>query len=159
MTTTTSDQQLISRRTIGAAPAVIFALLSDPVRHHETTPGDWVRDAVSTEPITEVGQVFVMNMFNTGAGGHYVMHNRVAVLDHDRAIAWDPGQPDEDGNERVGGWRWRYDLQPNGSGTDVTLTYDWSSVPQQLKDVLDFPPFAPDFLDESLAALDRAVTG
>jgi len=159
MTTATDGQQLVGRRTIGATPAAIFALRSDPRRHHETTPADWVRDAISTEPITSVGQVFAMNMFNVGAGGDYVMHNRVAILDQDRTIAWDPGQPDEQGNERVGGWRWRYDLEPNGSGTDVTLTYDWSATPQSLKDVINFPPFPPDFLDQSLAALDRAVTG
>ena len=159
MTTTTHDQQLVSRRTIAATPAAIFALLSDPRRHHETTPGDWVRDAVSTDSITGVGQVFVMNMFNVGAGGDYVMHNRVAVFEPDRAIAWDPGQPDEHGNERVGGWRWRYDLQPNAAGTEVTLTYDWSSTPEVLRAVINFPPFPPEFLDESLAALDRAVTG
>lgn len=158
MTSTINDQQLVSRRRIDATPAAIFALLSDPARHHETTPGDWVRDAVTSEPITAAGQIFAMNMFLDKAGGHYVMHNRVAVFDQDRTIAWEPGQPDEDGNERIGGWRWRYDLQPNGAGTEVTLTYDWSATPQPLRDVISFPPFGPQFLDDSLAALDRAVT-
>jgi len=34
-----------------------------------------------------------------------------------------------------GGWAWRYDLAPLGpSETEVTLTYDWSAVPQFIRE-------------------------
>lgn len=149
--------QLASSRTINAPASAIFSLLSDPTRHPETEPGDWVRSARTHEPITGVGQVFGMNMFHP-TSGDYVMANVVSVYEPDQAIAWDPGQPDEEGNPKVGGWRWRYDLHPSGNGTDVTLTYDWSGVSPQLEQQISFPVFGPDFLGDSLAALERAVT-
>ncbi|QGN32308.1 SRPBCC family protein [Microlunatus sp. Gsoil 973] len=158
MTQTVNEQQLARRRVIKAPASAIFTVLADPSRHQDTTPEDWVRDAVTPEPITGVDQVFVINMFHINAGGHYVMHNRVAVFEQDRAIAWDPGQPDQDGNPQVGGWRWRYDLEPRDDGTEVTLTYDWSACLPPLRDAIRFPPFGPEFLDASLAALERAVT-
>jgi hypothetical protein len=152
-----SRDQMSRSRTISAPPQMIFAVLSDPSRHQDTEPGDWVRDAVDPEPIKGVDQVFAMNMFHPRAGGDYVMHNRVAVFEQDRTIAWDPGRPDEQDNLRFGGWQWRYDLRPDSDGTRVTLTYDWSACPQPLRDAIGFPPFGPEFLDDSLAALDRAV--
>jgi hypothetical protein len=88
------------------------------------------------------------------------MANRVEVIDPPRAIAWQPGQgPDQrgylmGGNELAfGGWVWRYDLEPAGPGrTQVTLTYDWSGVPPQMRDI-EFPPFGVDHLDNSLKNL------
>lgn len=154
-----SELSMSASRIIAAPAKMIFAVLADPRRHKETEPGDWVRDAITKDPITGVGQVFKMNMFHPGAGGDYVMHSRVTVFEPDRSIAWDPGQPDEHGNPRVGGWRWRYDLEPREDGTVVTLTYDWSACPPALRDAIGLPPFGPEFLDASLAALDRAVTG
>ena len=68
-----TTERLIATRTIAAAPAKVFAVIADPTRHKDTEPGDWVRDAVTTEPITATGQIFVMNMFLDFAGGHYVI--------------------------------------------------------------------------------------
>lgn len=154
-----SAERLVVTRTVAAPPAEIFAVLADPSRHHETEPGDWVRDAVSTAPITGTGQVFVVNMYLERAGGHYVMHNLVTDFEPDRTIAWQPGQLDDTGTVVPGGWSWRYDLAPAGDGTDVTLTYDWTGTPQSFRDSIGgMPPFGEDFLAASLAALDRAVT-
>ena len=155
----TTDECWVVTRTIAATPGQIFAVLSDPSRHQDTEPGDWVRDAIDTEPITRTGQIFAMNMFLERIGGPYVMHNLVTAFDPDRAIGWAPGRLDDAGNHRPGGWTWRYDLVPNGAGTDVTLTYDWSATPQKFRDeVGNPPPFEKQFLDDSLAALDRTVT-
>ena len=47
---------------------------------------------------------------------------------------------------------------PNGAGTDVTLTYDWSATPQKFRDEIgNLPPFEMQFLKDSLGALDRSV--
>ena len=155
----TTDECWVVTRTIAATPGQIFAVLSDPSRHQDTEPGDWVRDAIDTEPITRTGQIFAMNMFLERIGGPYVMHNVVIAFEEDRAIAWAPGQLDDAGNHQPGGWTWRYDLVPNRAGTDVTLTYDWSATPQKFRDeVGNPPPFEKQFLDDSLAALDRTVT-
>jgi hypothetical protein len=39
----------------------------------------------------------------------------------------------------------------------VTLTYDWSAVPSHIREYLQFPPFAPDHLDNSLQHLSDLV--
>ena len=55
---------------------------------------------------------------------------------------------------QFGGWIWRYDLKPVGqSETDVQLSYDWSAVPQYLREHIQFPPFESAHLDNSLSHL------
>ena len=153
-----SDPRYEVTRTIAASPEAVFAVLSDPSRHHDTEPGDWVRDAVAPEPITAAGQIFAMNMYLTQIGGDYVTHNLVNVFDRNRAIGWLTGRLDDEGNHVPGGWFWRYDLVANGDGTDVTLTYDWTDTPQEFRDqVGGMPPFPADYLAASLAALERTV--
>ncbi|HEX7351380.1 SRPBCC family protein [Brachybacterium sp.] len=147
-------------RTVGADPSAVFALLADPARHHETEPTDWVRGPLEADPapLTEVGQVFGIEMFHKNANGRYDMHNRVIALEPGRTIAWLPGQYGPDGTWGSGGWSWRYDLAPEGEGTRVTLTYDWGEVPAPLREEFGLPPFPPSFLEQSLAALEKAVT-
>lgn len=165
MTAADTDQdRYVVSRTIAAPPSAVFALLTDPARHPETEPTDWVRGPLEAEPapITEVGQVFGMEMFHVNAGGRYDMHNRVIALEPERTVAWEPGQYSPDGELDTGGWTWRYDLAPadgTGTGTEVTLTYDWSRVPSVLREEFSLPPFPPAFLEDSLAALERALTG
>jgi hypothetical protein len=157
-----TNERYVVTRTIAATPTAVFAVLADPTRHKETEPGDWVRDAVDSTPITAAGQVFAMNMFLDQAGGDYVTHNRVTAFEPDRAIAWSTGSLTESGEHRPGGWWWRYDLAPSATSadsTDVTLTYDWTGTPQAFRDqVGGMPPFEETFIEQSLAALDRAVT-
>jgi hypothetical protein len=145
-------------RTIAATPAKIFAVLVDPTCHKDTEPGDWVRDAIDDAPLTAVGQMFAMNMFFE-PGGHYVVHNVVTAFEQNRTIAWLPGQLDETGTHSPGGWWWRYDLMPTANGTDVTVTYDWSETSQYFRDVVGVPVFGADFIEASLATLERTVTG
>ncbi|QLL05298.1 SRPBCC family protein [Mycobacterium vicinigordonae] len=156
-----SVDRFVATRTIAASPAEIFAVLSDPARHHSTEPGDWVRDAVDSKLITGNGQLFAMNMHfdRPDVDADYVSHNLVTVYERESAIAWMTGQLDDAGNHRAGGWFWRYDLAPDGDGTEVRLTYDWSATPQEFRDEIGgMPPFAADYLDASLASLERAVT-
>ena len=57
-----------------------------------------------------------------------------------------------------GGWIWRYDLAPLGpSETEVRLSYDWSAVPEVVRQQGQFPPFSPDHLDNSLTRLAELV--
>jgi hypothetical protein len=155
-----SDERWVVTRTITATPAEIFAVLADPARHKDTEPGDWVRDAIDPKQITGTGQIFAMNMFLERIGGPYVMHNLVTEFEKDIAIAWSPGRLDDAGNHQPAGWTWRYDIAPNGAGTEVTLTYDWSGTPQKFRDEVGTPPpFESQFLVDSLGALDRAVQG
>lgn len=152
-------EQLVVTHVVPATPDVIFAVLADPSRHHDTEPGDWVRDAIDAAPITAVGQVFGMNMHLDMLGGDYVMHNEVTEFEPDRVIAWMPGTTTDEGRLQTGGWTWHYRLEPTDGGTAVTLTYDWSRTPPQTRAGLPaLPPFGRGFLHRSLDALERAVT-
>ncbi|MGB3169558.1 MAG: ATPase [Rhodococcus sp. (in: high G+C Gram-positive bacteria)] len=156
----TDRECLVVSRTMATTPDAVFAVLADPTRHHETEPGDWVRSAVDTDPITAMGQVFAINMFIEAAGGHYVMHNLVTAYVQDRTIAWLPGARTDGADIEYGGWWWRYDLTPHETGTVVTLTYDWTDTPDATRAEIGGLPSVPEsFLAASLAALESSVTG
>ena len=73
-------------------------------------------------------------------------------------ISGEPGCAVGDGTLRFGGWTWRYDLTPDGpSNTAVTLTYDWSAVPDAIREHIGFPPTPPEHLGNSLAHLAGLV--
>lgn len=155
---TADTERYVVTHTIAARPDEIFAVLADPTRHHDTEPGDWVRDAKDAAPITGTGQIFAMNMFLTQAGGDYITYNLVNVFDKDRAIGWMPSQLDDAGNHAPDGWSWRYDLAPHADRTDVTLTYDWSGTSQDFRErVGAMPIFPEDYLAASLATLERHI--
>src|SRR5699024_12627223 len=108
---------------------------------------------------TQWGQQFGMPMHFEQTGNDYHMWNTVTVLEPSRAIAWAPGYHDDNGDLAMGGHVWRYALQPEGQSTRVSLTYDWTDMPQALRDGIGgMPPFDAEFLHESLAALDRSVS-
>ena len=86
------------------------------------------------------------------------MTNRVEVLVSPSAISWKPGYDAGDGSLGFGGSIWRYGLTPGEpSETEVTLSYDWSAVPDLLRQRIGFPPFPPDHLNNSLAHLAKLV--
>ncbi|NOQ59418.1 SRPBCC domain-containing protein [Mycolicibacterium fortuitum] len=141
--------------TVNAPAETVFAVLADPTTHQAIDGTGWVRESLDGKPLTDVGQVFRMAMYHDNFGGmHYEMANRVEVFEPPRAIAWLPGQGADDTNLEFGGWIWRYDLEPLGDDrTEVTLTYDWSAVPQALREHIEFPPFGRQHLDNSLKHL------
>ena len=148
---------------INAPAQAIFAVLADPVTHAAIDGTGWVCEAVDSQPLTAAGQVFRMGMYHPGhPDGNYQTANRVQVFDPPRAISWEPGYDAGDGSLRFGGWIWRYDLAPAApsgpSGTTVTLTYDWSAVPESVRLRIGIPPFPPDHLRDSLARLAGLVT-
>jgi uncharacterized protein YndB with AHSA1/START domain len=157
----TMADETVSATTIINAPAeAIFAVLADPVKHTAIDGTGWIREPLDSQPLAAAGQVFRMAMYHANhPDGNYQMANRVQVFDPPRAISWEPGQEAGDGSLRFGGWIWRYDLAPAGpSGTKVTLCYDWSAVPDFLREHIAFPPFPPDHLGNSLARLAGLVT-
>jgi hypothetical protein len=140
---------------IDAPPDVIFGVLADPTKHAAIDGTGWVCEPLDLEPLTAPGQMFRMAMYHPKhPDGGYQMSNRVQVFDPPLAISWEPGHYADDGNIRYGGWVWRYDLVGIGLGrTEVKLTYDWSEVPDSIREYLHFPPFGPDHLGNSLAHL------
>jgi uncharacterized protein YndB with AHSA1/START domain len=146
-----------------AAPAErVFAVLADPTTHAAIDGTGWVQESVTRAPLTEVGQIFRMDMHHSGhPNGDYRVVNRVEVFDAPRAIGWITGYEKDDGEFEFGGWLWRYDLRPLGpSATEVTLRYDWSGVPQFVRDRgIQFPPFGPEHLPNSLRHLADLTAG
>jgi len=157
------DETLSVARTIDAPAEAIFTVLADPAKHAAIDGTGWVREPLDSQHLTEAGQLFRMAMYNDNVpGGHYRMVNRVQVFDPPRAISWEPGTETGDGKLRFVGHIWRYDLAPAGpSSTEVTLSYEWSAVPDSLRQRLPFtfPPFAQDHLTNSLAHLADLATG
>ena len=148
-----TQEHVSATLTIAAAAARVFAVLADPAAHSAIDGTGWVQEAADRAPLTEVGQIFRMDMYHPGhPDGNYQMANKVQVLDPPRAIGWVPGtDTGDDGHLEFGGWTWRYDLVPLGpSETEVTLTYDWSAVPQRIRAYIQFPPFGPEHLTRSL---------
>ncbi|MBC6451187.1 SRPBCC family protein [Actinokineospora xionganensis] len=150
---TAVDQERVSATLTVAAPAArVFAVLADPTTHCRIDGTGWVREPVDRATLTEVGQLFRMEMRHAKhPNGDYQVANKVHVLDHPRTIGWLTGQEKDDGQLEFGGWIWRYDLEPLGpSDTEVTLTYDWSAVPPFIREYIQFPPFGPQHLINSL---------
>ncbi|NKE63259.1 polyketide cyclase [Lentzea sp. PSKA42] len=153
------DQESVSATLTFAVPAErVFAVLADPTTHAAIDGTGWVQDVVDRAPLTEAGQVFRMAMHHADhPDGDYRTANKVAVIDPPHAIGWLTGYEKDDGELGFGGWIWRYDLERRGpSETEVTLTYDWSAVPQSIREYIEFPPFGPDHLANSLRNLAAA---
>jgi hypothetical protein len=155
-----ADDRLSATTIINASAEVIFVVLADPAKHAAIDGTGWVCEPLDSKPLTAVGQVFRMAMYHPNhPDGNYQMANRVQIFDPPSAIAWEPGQDNDDGGLRFGGWVWRYDLTPAGpSDTKVTLSYDWSAVPDLLRQHIGFPPFPADHLGNSLAHLAELVS-
>jgi uncharacterized protein YndB with AHSA1/START domain len=152
---TVADENVSVTLTVAVPVARVFAVLADPTTHPAIDGTGWVQEAVDRTPLIETGQIFRMDMYHPNhPKRNYQMVNKVQVLDPPHAIGWRPGSRNDDGDLDFGGWTWRYDLAPLGpSETEVTLTYDWSAVPQSVRERIPFPPFGPDHLTNSLQHL------
>jgi uncharacterized protein YndB with AHSA1/START domain len=150
------DQENVSATLTFAVPAErVFAVLADPTTHAAIDGTGWVAESVDRAPLTEAGQIFRMAMYHRNhPDGDYQTVNKVVVYDRPLAIGWMTGGETDDGHIEFGGWIWRYDLAPLGPAeTEVTLTYDWSAVPGFRREYIQFPPFGPDHLGNSLRHL------
>ena len=144
--------------TIEASAEEVFAVLADPTRHRAIDGTGWVQDAEDVQPLSWGGQIFRMGMFHADhPDGHYEICNEVTAFDPPTAVAWKPGYIAADGELTFGGWIWRYDVTECTAGVDVRLTYDWSQAGPEARAILDFPPFPPDHLSNSLAHLVELV--
>ncbi|QEN12425.1 polyketide cyclase [Mycolicibacterium sp. ELW1] len=152
---------LIVATTIDAPAVAVFGVLADPNTHQDIDGTGWVREPLDDgRALTEAGQIFRIAMYHDNhPDKHYEMANQVTVLEPGRVIGWAPGGLAEDGSIELGGWTWRYDLEPLGDEqTRVTLTYDWSGATPEIRKNIVFPPFPVSHLDNSLANLGKLAT-
>jgi uncharacterized protein YndB with AHSA1/START domain len=155
-----TTERLSATETISAPADRIFAMLADPSTHAAIDGTGWVRGETADGVLSREGQIFRMSMYHPKhPDKNYQTDNRITVYEPARAIAWQTG-PAVDGEEfRPGGWVWRYDLTPAGTGTRVELSYDWSAVSAEVREYLSFPPFPPEHLSNSLRHLAKLADG
>lgn len=155
MTTRVGEESVNATLTVAVPAARVFEVLADPTAHAAIDGTGWVQASVDQAPLTAVGQIFRMDMHHADhPDGDYQVVNKVVVLDAPQVIGWLTGYQKGDGELVFGGWIWRYDLVALGpSETGVTLTYDWSAVPQSAREYIQFPPFGPEHLPNSLRHL------
>lgn len=154
------DETVSATIAIDASAETVFALLADPSRHAEIDGTGRVRESLDGERLTGSGQVFRVDMYHENhPDGCYEMANEVLAFERPSSISWRPGYESAPRGElEFGGWVWRYDLIPLTSDqTEVTLSYDWSAVGPVPRQHLQFPPFAPDHLANSLIHLAAMV--
>jgi uncharacterized protein YndB with AHSA1/START domain len=140
--------------TVAASPDQVFELLSDPTRHGEFDATGMVGLPATPARLTQVGQVFVMNMTYRSDGHveHYQSDNHVCALEPGRAIAWATANR---GGAPLG-WLWRYEVEPVAEGATVTLTYDWTNTPPENVRRFGVPLVDTSGLARSLQLLSRA---
>lgn len=102
-------------RFIAAAPHEVFELLANPAMHPVIDGSGTVRAPSGQAQRLALGSEFGMQM---RLGVPYRISNTVVEFEQDRLIAW----------RHFSGHRWRYELEPDGSGTTVRETWDASRL-------------------------------
>jgi uncharacterized protein YndB with AHSA1/START domain len=151
-----SETSISASRTIDAAAEDIFHVLTNPERHAELDGSGMVVSDDKTDRIMQVGDVFTMNMNAEAMGGDYKTDNHVVGYEENKLLAWRTAPA----GEEPPGWEWVWELTPRERTlTEVTVTYDWSSVTD--KNVLEqitFPVVDEEALESSLSNLAAAVS-
>ncbi len=132
----------VSRSVVIDAPAdQIFAVLADPRRHADFDGSGSVKSAIKGPEQLTLGDRFGMKM---KLGIPYVITNEIVEFTQDRLIGW----------RHLGHHIWRYELEPAGTSTKVTETFDWSNArsPKALE-LLKYPAKNAASLDKTLARL------
>lgn len=152
------SDQIVVTRTVDASPHQLFSLLTQPSKHAEIDGSGMLRGINGSDtPVAKVGDEFIMKM-NNDALGDYEMKNVITAFEQDRKIGWAPsihpidGYTDKLGEARATGHTYTWELEPEGNGTKVTQTYDWSGV-----DDPNFRGFFPLLSEDQLtSAIDNA---
>lgn len=113
--------RVVQASRVVAAPAdVIFEHIADPAKQPAWDGNDNLAEAPEGQRVHAAGEVFSMTLTGKGA----VRENHVVEFEEGRRIAW---QPAEQGKPPIG-QLWRWELEPEGEGTRVTHTYDWTEL-------------------------------
>lgn len=149
---TQNNKSVSVSRVIAATPEKLFDVISDPTMHQVIDGSGTVRRAAGESRRLTLGDTFSTNMRMFVP---YRMRNKVVEYDKDRLIAWC----------HIGGWRWRYELEPQEPGADgspatkVTETFDWSTSPAGFYvTAVGWPKRNEESMKKTLARLDAFAT-
>ncbi len=146
----------VSRR-IGASPDAIFRVLTDPGRHTGIDGSGMLRGAITTDAVTQVGDVFAMKMHHAEMGD-YEMNNTVVQFEPGRRIVWEPSRRDVETDSWH--YRWGYVLEPDGDdATRVTEFFDLSHSPEEAHVATKDGEVWREAMSATLERLDGAVAG
>lgn len=144
------EREVAVSKVIGAPPAKIFAVLTDPAKHPLIDgSGSVLRERSGAPTRLGPGSRFSMDLKR---GLPYRVTNVVVEFEEGRRIAWC----------HFGGHRWRWQLAPvdDGSATEVTETFDWStSIAPRYIEWRAYPSRNRADMAATLDRLDRLVTG
>ena len=152
----TTSERLEVQRTIGADPAAIFKVLSDP-RGHVAIDSSGMLMSATGDPVAAVGDTFVVHMdresLNDFPMGLYDVTVVITKLVADREIAWTiEGQIKPPIGHVYG-----YTIEPVDDGTLVTSYYDWSGIDETWREAGIFPVISEGALRATLGILARTV--
>ncbi|MEP6623167.1 MAG: SRPBCC family protein [Acidimicrobiia bacterium] len=151
-----TTDRLEVQRTIATDPATIFKVLADP-RGHVTIDSSGMLQAATGDPVTAVGDTFVVHMdresLNDYPLGLYDVTVSITEFVPDREIAWTIFGQIEPPLGHVYG----YTLEPVKEGTLVTSYYDWSNIDATWREAGIFPVMSEGALRATLGILTRTV--
>ena len=143
-----TDKKVAESTTIAAPPELIFAIIADPRQHARIDGSGSVQATVEGPERLSKGATFGVSMKLFGLP--YKISNRVVEFEENRLIAW----------RHFGAHRWRYELEPDESGTRVTETFDYSrhgALATMWIEGAGFPARNRDGIRETLVRLKTAA--
>jgi len=150
-------------RDISAPAGRIFSVLARPTAHPDVDGSGMLRNALEDVVISEVGDLFALNMFNDEMGD-YVMENRVVEFEPERRIVWEPVMRSIDKPEfqsDVGDpahYQWGWQLEPlDATHTRVTEFFDCRRSPAWLQEAVKGGERWRPEIEASLENLERLV--
>lgn len=148
----TETKKYTVSRTINAPVAQIWDVLSNPELHKEFDSSGRVRSDEKSDRIQATDQVFTMNM--EGPDGAYKTDNHVVGYNEHKLLAWATAPAGQDPL----GWQWVWELNSvDDSTTEVSLTYDWSQVSDEVQKNFNPPLLDEKELEGSLANLAVSI--
>ena len=119
MSEPTETRVVHASRVIAAPAETIFEQIADPARQPAWDGNENLGQAPEGQRVQAVGDVFSMALTSDA-----IRENHVVEFEEGRRIAWKPA---EEGQPPIG-QLWRWELEPEGAGTRVTHTYDWTEL-------------------------------
>jgi hypothetical protein len=110
-------KRVTQERVIAADAVTIFDIVSDPRMHSVMDGSGMLQGELKGPERLTMGAKFGMRMKQYGVP--YMISNRVVEFEPNRLVAW----------RHIGRHRWRYELEPQATGTLVRETFDWSPTP------------------------------
>jgi len=155
-----SEERISATRRIAASADAIFAIVSDPNGHVAIDGSHMLVAAPDAQPLTAVGDTFVIDMDREALGdmplGKYKVENVVTKIDPGALFEWSVGIPGRGPVGHVYG----YELAEAGDGsTEVTSYCDWSGISDEMRSARTWPIVPKMALITTLEKLDRLVTG